>query len=65
MVLYQVCSNQGLRVQHGLMPGAPGFETEKYIGNMKTNLLFQNHLAQMLEIRDSGLHSCALLSLLK
>ena len=25
----------GLRVQHGLTPGAPGFETKKYIGNMK------------------------------
>ena len=33
--------------------------------NMKKNLLFQNHLAQMLEIWYSGLHSYALLSLLK
>ena len=23
---YQVCSNQGSRVQNGLTPGAPGFE---------------------------------------
>ena len=37
---------------------------KKYIGNIK-NLLFQNHLAQMLEIWYRGFHSRALLSLLK
>ena len=26
VVFYQVCSNQGSRVQNGLAPGAPGFE---------------------------------------
>ena len=26
VVLYQFCSNQGLRVRNGLTPGAPGFE---------------------------------------
>ena len=45
------------RCQNGLTPGAPGFEAQKYIGNMEKKLLVQNNLAQMLENWYRGLHS--------
>ena len=61
MDLYQVCSNAGPGVQNG--PAAGGSWVQNC--NILKNLLLQNCLAQMLEIRYVALPGSPLVSLFK
>ena len=63
MVLYQVCSNGGPRVQNGPDAGGPVFETIEIQRKILKNLLLQNRWAQMLEIWYVALPSGPLPSL--
>ena len=50
VILYQVYSNEGPRVQDGPVPGGPKFEPYKYIEKILKNLRLQSCLGQVLEM---------------
>ena len=49
MILYQVCSNEGPRIQDGPAPGVLCSSHTATLKNIQ-NFLLQNHLALMLEM---------------